>query len=86
MKLKYVIDEFKNVALNAGVASHDEIGRTLHGKNVSAGFCTLVGYHHDGMRFEVSCWGKSSSLDLVAREKEDAEIITNRITKHPYDQ
>lgn len=71
--LKYVIDEYGNIAIFSPVATHSHIARCMHGKAVGAGF----------VRFENGkprCYGESISLDVVSRGSVDEDIITSELS------
>ena len=53
-RLKYVIDEYNNIAIFSPTATHADISRSMHGKAVGAGFITMEAPMH--------CYGESISL------------------------
>lgn len=80
--LKYVIDEYKNVAVFSPTATHADVARTMHGKPIAAGFIrfgigTVV---EDGERVAyANCFGESISLNIKSRGQEDADLIIGEL-------
>lgn len=79
-ELKYVVTEHGDFAIFTKLTSHSDV-RGLHGKGVGAGFCNIaVGYKRKWELGEeerivnVYCYGRSTSLDLAAREEDEAII------------
>lgn len=71
--LKYVLDSNNNFILfnRHSETSHVDMKPFFEGKIVGAGFCRI----HGGGR--VVCTGRSETLSIDSRRKEDSEAITN---------
>ena len=84
--MKYVILE----SLDAPIIFHTAISHGSMaglGKIVSAGFCRIIATNQDddssiisSNKFEVLCWGKSSTLQLESRE-DDAKLIRKMLER-----
>ena len=69
--MKYVVFQDETFAIIPETASHS----MFRGMNpVEAGFWMFESYRND-IRFRVSCWGNSETLNAVYRGKEDALIL-----------
>jgi hypothetical protein len=71
--LKYIIDSNNNFVLfnRQSITMHSDMKPFFDGKIVGAGFCRING----GGR--VVCTGRSETLNIDSRPKEDSDIITN---------
>lgn len=76
-KLKYVIDDYGNIAIFSPTAVHSDIARQMYGKAVSAGFVDFE-VPADGV-LDVKCFGESVSLGVKSNGFKDEEIIREKL-------
>jgi len=73
-ELKYIVTKNNDFAIFSKLSAHTDVARSLYGKPVGAGFCKLF-WEDDEIK--IKCYGRSVSLELLSREKEDEEVIAN---------
>lgn len=80
-KLKYVVDEYGNIAIFSPGATHADIARAMHGKPVGAGFITvdIQISGHDAGDLDINCFGESVSLNIKSRQVTDEIIISKKL-------
>lgn len=76
MELKYIITDNNSFAIFSPGSEHFAVAKGLWGKPTSAGFCTINSKESDGNNaVEVTCYGKSISLDLQSKV-DDSKFLT----------
>lgn len=74
--MKYIIFQDGTFVLIPNFASHKNFNIY---QPVSAGFCRIESFRNefDDVCYKVSCYGRSDTLKLDSRGKEDEKIITS---------
>ncbi len=76
--MKYIIFENEDFIIFPDTMNHKDV--CINSKPIAAGFCQIRHYLNqwDDLRYEVSCWGESTTLGLKSRT-EDEIIMSNTL-------
>ena len=69
--MKYVMFENEDFIIIPDTMNHKDV--CINRKPIAAGFCRIEQYKNewDDLRYRVSCWGNSSSLNLESRSEDE---------------
>ncbi len=77
--LKYIVDEYGNIAVFSPTATHADVARQMHGKIVGAGFVRFNTETETQGAKRIHCFGESISCHVTSRKEVDEAIILNKL-------